>query len=38
LRDQVQAWLVKKYSPEQIAGMLATTYADRPSLSSCLCK
>ena len=32
LRDQVQAWLVKKYSPEQIAGMLATTYADRPEM------
>src|SRR5262249_17235670 len=32
LRDQVQAWLAKKYSPEQIAGMLATTYADRPEM------
>jgi transposase, IS30 family len=32
LRDQVQAWLVKKYSPEQIAGMLATTYSDRPEM------
>jgi transposase, IS30 family len=26
---QVQALLVKKYSPEQIAGVLATTYPDR---------
>ena len=32
LRDQVQAWLVKKYSPEQIAGMLSTTYADCPEM------
>jgi transposase, IS30 family len=32
LRDQVQAWLVKKYSPEQIAGMLAMTYSDRPEM------
>ena len=29
---QVQALLVKKYSPEQIAGVLATTYPDRPEM------
>ena len=32
LCDQVQALLVKKYSPEQIAGVLATTYPDRPEM------
>lgn len=32
LRNQVQAWLVKKYSPEQIAGMLAMTYPDCPEM------
>jgi IS30 family transposase len=32
LRAQVQALLVKKYSPEQIAGALATTYPDRPEM------
>jgi IS30 family transposase len=29
---QVQALLVKKHSPEQIAGVLATTYPDRPEM------
>jgi IS30 family transposase len=32
LRTEVQAWLVKKYSPEQIAGVLARTYPDRPEM------
>jgi IS30 family transposase len=32
LRDQVQALLVKKFSPEQIAGVLAKTYLDRPEM------
>jgi IS30 family transposase len=32
LRDQVQALLVKNYSPEQIAGLLAKSYPDRPEL------
>jgi len=32
LRAQVQALLTKKYSPEQIAGVLATTYPDRPEM------
>jgi len=32
LRAQVQALLIKKYSPEQIAGVLATTYPDRPEM------
>lgn len=32
LRAEVQAWLVKKYSPEQIAGVLARTYPDRPEM------
>jgi transposase, IS30 family len=32
LRAEVQAWLVKKYSPEQIAGMLAKTYPDSPEM------
>jgi transposase, IS30 family len=32
LRDQVQALLTKKYSPEQIAGDLAKTYPDRPEM------
>jgi IS30 family transposase len=32
LCDQVQALLTKKYSPEQIAGVLATTYPDRPEM------
>jgi len=32
LRTEVQALLVKKYSPEQIAGVLATTYPDRPEM------
>jgi IS30 family transposase len=30
LRAEVQALLVKKYSPEQIAGLLAATHPDRP--------
>jgi IS30 family transposase len=30
LQAEVQALLVKKYSPEQIAGLLATTHPDRP--------
>jgi transposase, IS30 family len=32
LAAEVQALLVKKYSPEQIAGVLATTYPDRPEM------
>jgi IS30 family transposase len=32
LCDQVQALLTKKYSPEQIAGVLATTYPDHPEM------
>jgi IS30 family transposase len=32
LRTEVQAWLAKKYSPEQIAGVLAKTYPDRPEM------
>lgn len=32
LRAEVQALLVKKYSPEQIAGVLARTYPDRPEM------
>jgi len=32
LRAQVQALLTKKYSPEQIAGLLAKTYPDRPEM------
>jgi IS30 family transposase len=32
LRDKVQAWLIKKYSPEQIAGELAKVYPDRPEM------
>jgi transposase, IS30 family len=32
LRDKVQALLVKKYSPEQIAGELAKIYPDRPEM------
>jgi transposase, IS30 family len=32
LREVVQALLVKKYSPEQIAGLLAKTYPDRPEM------
>jgi transposase, IS30 family len=32
LRAQVQALLTTKYSPEQIAGVLATTYPDRPEM------
>lgn len=32
LRDKVQAFLTKKYSPEQIAGELAKTYPDRPEM------
>jgi IS30 family transposase len=32
LRGEVQALLVKKYSPEQISGLLAITYADRPEM------
>jgi IS30 family transposase len=32
LRTEVQAWLAKKYSPEQIAGVLARTYPDRPEM------
>ncbi|ARR76771.1 hypothetical protein MOTT12_01107 [Mycobacterium intracellulare subsp. yongonense] len=32
LRTEVQAWLVKKFSPEQIAGELARTYPDRPEM------
>jgi transposase, IS30 family len=32
LRAEVQALLIKKYSPEQIVGLLATTYPDRPEM------
>lgn len=32
LRAAVQALLVKKFSPEQIAGLLAKTYPDRPEM------
>jgi IS30 family transposase len=32
LRDRVQALLVNKYSPAQIAGVLAVTYPDRPEM------
>jgi len=32
LRAEVQALLVKKYSPEQIAGVLAKTYPDHPEM------
>jgi transposase, IS30 family len=32
LRAEVQALLTKKYSPEQIAGVLATTYPDRSEM------
>jgi transposase, IS30 family len=32
LRDEVQALLVKKYSPEQIAGLLAKKYPERPEM------
>jgi IS30 family transposase len=32
LCEQVQALLTKKYSPEQIAGVLVTTYPDRPEM------
>jgi transposase, IS30 family len=32
LRAEVQALLVKRYSPEQIVGLLATTYPDRPEM------
>jgi transposase, IS30 family len=32
LRAEVQALLIKKYSPEQIAGVLATTYPDHPEM------
>jgi transposase, IS30 family len=32
LRAEVQAWLVKKYSPAQIAGVLAKTYPDCPEM------
>jgi transposase, IS30 family len=32
LRAEVQALLVKKYSPEQITGVLAKTYPDRPEM------
>jgi transposase, IS30 family len=32
LRAQVQALLTKKYSPEQIAGVLAMTYPDQPEM------
>jgi transposase, IS30 family len=32
LRAEVQALLVKKYSPEQIAGVLAETYPDRAEM------
>lgn len=32
LRDKVQALLIKKYSPEQIAGALAKIYPDRPEM------
>lgn len=32
LRAEVEALLVKNYSPEQIAGVLAKTYPDRPEM------
>ncbi|BBY25649.1 hypothetical protein MSTO_58540 [Mycobacterium stomatepiae] len=32
LRAEVQALLVNKYSPEQIAGVLTATYPDRPEM------
>jgi transposase, IS30 family len=32
LRNRVQALLIKKYSPEQIAGVLAKVYPDRPEM------
>ena len=32
LCEQVQALLTKKFSPEQIVGLLATTYPDRPEM------
>jgi IS30 family transposase len=32
LRAEVQALLVKKYSPQQIAGLLSKTYPDRPEM------
>jgi transposase, IS30 family len=32
LRAEVEALLAKKYSPEQIAGVLAKTYPDRPEM------
>ena len=32
LRAEVQALLTKKFSPEQIVGLLATTYPDRPEM------
>jgi transposase, IS30 family len=32
LRDRLQALLVKKYSPAQIAAVLAVTYPDRPEM------
>lgn len=32
LRTEVQALLVKRYSPAQIAGILAATYPDRPEM------
>jgi IS30 family transposase len=32
LRDEVQALLLKKYSPAQIAGVLTATYPDRPEM------
>nr|WP_231639847.1 IS30 family transposase [Mycobacterium sp. Marseille-P9652] len=32
LRAEVQALLIKKYSPAQIAGLLAKTYPDRPEM------
>jgi IS30 family transposase len=32
LRAEVQALLVKRYSPAQIAGLLAKTYPDRPEM------
>lgn len=32
LREAVEALLLNKYSPEQIAGVLALTYSDRPEM------
>jgi IS30 family transposase len=32
LRAEVQALLARRYSPEQIVGLLATTYPDRPEM------